>query len=136
MRSILPAVASQMFPSGPAQRPCGSFDTPKLVATPWTVMRPTRALFGMLNHRAPSGPEVIKLGPKNPEGSANSTIEPPVVARPMRFAVPSVNQMFPSGPAVMPIGFEAGVAVLNSVIAPVGVMRPILLALNSANQML
>src|SRR5216683_570485 len=56
-----------------------------------------------VNHRLPSGPDVISVGPLLAVGVGNKVIVPEGVIRPILDASePSrVNQRLPSGPAVM-----------------------------------
>src|SRR3989442_725765 len=66
-----------------------------------------------VNHRFPSGPAAISVGPM-PAFEGDSLITPPVVIRPILLPPASVNQRFPSGPAVIPLGKATAVGRLNS----------------------
>lgn len=56
-----------------------------------------------MNQSAPSGPEVIWVGPALAVGRVNSVTVPVVgLMRPILLAVFSVNQTLPSGPEVIP----------------------------------
>src|SRR5512135_2996254 len=82
-----------------------------------------------VNHRFPSGPEVIGAGLASSAGSGNSVMTPAVVMRPI-FPIAfgsrklvSVNQRLPSGPAASPLHCAPTVGTGNSVTVPVGVIR-------------
>lgn len=60
--------------------------------------------FVSVNHSAPSGPAVIRLGWLLGVGMLHSLITPAVVMRPMLLPFVSVNHSAPSGPAVIPSG--------------------------------
>src|ERR1700676_4356090 len=83
----------------------------------------------VLNHSAPSGPTVIRVGP--PLLAVYSVMIPAVVIRPI--LPPSVNQRAPSGPATMSRGYLPGHGSGNSVIWPPVVIPPILLPSASVN---
>ncbi len=55
-----------------------------------------------VNHRFPSGPDVIPIADAVLVGIVYSVIAPPVVILPILFPPYSVNHRFPSGPAVIP----------------------------------
>jgi hypothetical protein len=75
------------------------------VIAPVVVIRPTPALGNSVhvNHSAPSGPDVIPLGPLLGVGTANSVITPAVVMRPI-WPDASVNHSASSGPFVIEVG--------------------------------
>jgi len=85
-----------------------------------------------VNHRAPSGPEVIQLGVLYKVGTEYWLIIPAVVIRLTLPPLNSVNHNAPSGPAVMPPGELLG-WIGYSVMIPVVVIRPILPLSNSVN---
>src|SRR5436305_1378669 len=63
------------------------------------VIRPIRLPRLSVNHRLPSGPAVMPLGPALPVMPAlNSLTTPGGVIRPIRLADDSVNHTLPSGP--------------------------------------
>src|ERR1700680_4210879 len=71
----------------------------KCEITPLTVIRPIRSRSYSVNHKAPSGPDVIPIGP-DLGGSLKCVIFPLVVIRPTT-SKESVNHKAPSGPTVM-----------------------------------
>ena len=74
------------------------------VIAPPVVLRPMWAvalLSCLVNHSAPSEPEVIPYGPLFAVGVGYSVIAPPVVIRPILLAACSVNHYASSGPAVI-----------------------------------
>src|SRR5580658_1591484 len=75
--------------------------TPYSVTDPVVVMRPILLAFPSVNHKAPSGPEVIPLVWVPGVGSGNWLISKVVVIRPMLPVDPSVNHKAPSGPGVI-----------------------------------
>ena len=79
-----------------------------------------------VNHRLPSGPIVIPVGPAPPL-VLNAMSVPVGVIRPIRSALVSANHRLPSGPAVMPL-VSVAIAALNSVTVPSVVIFPILTA--------
>src|ERR1700683_5099073 len=81
-----------------------------------------------VNHRAPSAPAVIAIGPALAVGSPYSVMTALASMRPIWLPKYSGNHSAPSGPAVIPEGPLAGVGVGNSEITPPMLMRPILLA--------
>ena len=70
---------------------------------PPVVIRPIELLPKLVNHRAPSDPDVMPIGEML--GSEKLETFPAVVIRPIESKA-LVNQSAPSGPAVMPHGFE------------------------------
>src|SRR5207245_2413673 len=67
-------------------------------------MRPIEALLPpTVNHRAPSDPDAISVGPEMP-APVKLEMTPSVVIRPMELLVLSVNHRAPSGPAAIPYG--------------------------------
>src|SRR5947209_6088881 len=117
-----------MLPSGPVAIPYGA--APALmplansVTVPAGVMRPMRFPPDSVNHRLPSGPDVICSG-ERPVALPNSVTVPARVMRPIRSALSSVNQRLPSGPAAIPTGRALReMPAANSVITPAGVIRP------------
>jgi hypothetical protein len=87
-----------------------------------------RSPVSSVNHRLPSPPVVIDVGPA-PAVTAYSEIAPAVVIIPIFEAAFSANQRFPSGPTVMPSGSLPAVSpAVNRVIVPPGVIRPTALA--------
>ncbi|MFC5818439.1 hypothetical protein [Nonomuraea harbinensis] len=64
------SIATQIAPSGPVARPCGSDpgSSNSLIA-PSTVMRPSRFAAHSVNQSAPSGPVTIACGRQARSGS-------------------------------------------------------------------
>src|SRR5208283_5103045 len=95
-----------MFPSGPVVIWVGA---PLIVGigykviTPAVVILPIFPPVGSVNHKLPSGPDVIPNG-LLPEATAYSVIIPSIVILPIWSAYGSVNQRLPSGPDVIPEG--------------------------------
>src|SRR5438105_3070255 len=88
-----------------------------------------------VNHKLPSGPVAILMGPAAGVEIVNSRKLPAVVIRPILFPFCSVNHRAPSGPAVMPVGPLLLVGTVN-VVTVFGLLikiRPILLAPVSVN---
>ena len=69
---------------------------------PLVLIRPIRLAPHSVNQRAPSGPEVIWVGPALAVGRVYSVISPVVVMRPILLAAFSVNQRAPSAPEAIP----------------------------------
>src|SRR5262245_13734168 len=86
-----------------------------------------------VNHRLPSGPEVISAGKPPDVGTGNSVTVPVMVIRPILLTPASVNQRLLSGPTAIP-ATSCVTPVGSSVIVPDGVIRPILPELYSTNQ--
>jgi hypothetical protein len=61
------------------------------INAPAVVMRPILLAFNSVNHRAPSGPVVMKEGWAVGVGIVNSVNAPAVVMRPILLPLPSVN---------------------------------------------
>src|SRR5437763_235312 len=79
----------------------------KRVILPPVVMRPIALLSKlMVNHSAPSGPDVIPNGPLMPctPFLLNAATVPTVVMGPIEFVPWLVNHKAPSGPAAIPCG--------------------------------
>src|SRR5580765_2213507 len=91
------------------------------------VIRPILLPALSVNHRLPSGPDVMSKGADAAVGTRNSVMTPPVVMRPILLPDSSVNQRFPSVAAAMPSGSLPAVGTGNSTIAPSAGIRPILL---------
>jgi hypothetical protein len=104
------------------------------VTAPAVVIRPILLGEVSVNHRFPSGPPAIEVGPL-PEVVGNSVIMPAVVIRPI-LSAPSVNHKFPSGPAAMPPTPALAVGTGNSVTTPAVVIRPMLFPWLSVNHRL
>jgi hypothetical protein len=74
---------------------------------------------GLVNHRFPSGPVVIRSGPI---ALPNSVIVPVVGSiRPILLPWNSANHNAPSGPKVMPAGVALAVGMVKNVNSPDGV---------------
>jgi hypothetical protein len=99
---------------------------------PAVVIRPTAPLSLSVNHKAPSGPDVMFHGLKN-ELDVYSVMTPAVVILPILSPLNSVNHKLLSGPTVMESGPLFAVGVAYSVTTPPVVIRPILLNPLSAN---
>src|SRR5436190_746718 len=83
------------------------------VMTPAVVIGRTVLAVISVNHRMPSGPAAIPVGPLCLAGRGNSVMTPAVVIRPTLLAPISVNHRFPSGPAVIPVGLLLGLGIGN-----------------------
>src|SRR5262249_36969749 len=90
------------------------------VTAPVVVMR---QIAESVNHRAPSGPDVIPPEMLAAVGMGNSVIAPATVTRPILWPLISANHTAPSGPTVMPSGRAPGVGMGNSVTTPAVVIR-------------
>jgi hypothetical protein len=81
-----PVSAIHSEPSSPATIPNVELSTEGRaisVIAPLVVMRPTRVLSVSVNHKALSGPRVMRSGVLNGFASSNSVIAPPVLMRPI-----------------------------------------------------
>src|SRR6266849_866746 len=91
-------------------------------------------MSGSVNHRLPSSPVVMPLGPLPAVGTGNSaSIAPAGLMRPILLALYSVNQRLPSIPVAMLAGALPAVVTANSAMTPSVVIRPIWLPPNSVN---
>src|SRR5512133_1759189 len=101
-------------------------------------MRPILFAKYSVNHRLPSGPDVMDKGSLLGAGIGNPVIVPDGVMRPIRGAIlgpRSVHHRLPSGPEVISPGVLPGRS-RYSVISPEGVIRPTLSPKTSVNHRL
>src|SRR5262245_37465904 len=87
----------------------------------YSTMEPARVARPILpvvsvNHRLPSGPEVMPWGSTKGVGMGYSVMAPWGVIRPMLLPKVSVNHRLPSGPVVIPLGELPTVGMAYSVI--------------------
>ena len=73
---------------------------------PLVVIRPILAVEPSINHKFPSDPCVIAVGPEDAVGIEYSVIEPAFVILPILLAAVSTNHRLPSGPGGMPRGLD------------------------------
>ena len=109
-RIVKPPPAIHRLPLGPAviptpAGPAVSETSPAVVIRPTSGPRPLPIGIPngnqFVNHRFPSGPDVIAARFVNGAGIGNSVIVPDGVIRPIWLAFVSVNHRFPSGPVVI-----------------------------------